>query len=196
MTDDTTATTETEVTTPTPPEAPTVEQLQEQLATLQAKNEKLLKDVNKHRTRAEEVEAARRAAEERSLSEKSLEEQLAAAKQAAEEATQAATAAEEKRINAERRAALTGHVADPAAALKLLDEQHLDDDGNVLVDRLLETYPFLAPTQPGRPAAQSGAGTAPKAPSPLDRVDELLKSPRQTDKARAAALLAESMNRR
>jgi len=50
------------------------------------------------------------------------------------------------RTAAERRATLTGKVADPTAALRLLDEEeHLDADGNVNVKALLETYPFLAP---------------------------------------------------
>lgn len=65
--------------------------------------------------------------------------------------------AEARAVAAERRAALTGKVADPAAALKLIDaEQHLTEDGNVNVDALLESYPFLKPTQTG-PAPIGGA---------------------------------------
>lgn len=71
-------------------------------------------------------------------------------------------AAEQKALAAERRASLVGKVADPAAALRLLDDdEHLADDGSVNVDALLKTYPFLAPTTPpaGAPAASTGAPT-------------------------------------
>lgn len=70
--------------------------------------------------------------------------------------------AEAKATAAERRASLTGKVADPAAALKLLDEEkHLTADGTVNVDALLKSYPFLAPTQAtGAPAGSTGAPTA------------------------------------
>lgn len=67
--------------------------------------------------------------------------------------------AEAKATAAERRASLTGKVADPAAALRLLDDDHLNADGNVNVDALLKAYPFLAPTQEraSAPAASTGA---------------------------------------
>ena len=49
------------------------------------------------------------------------------------------------RVMAERKAALAGKVADPEAALKLLGDDHLDEDGNVSVEALLKSYPFLKP---------------------------------------------------
>lgn len=74
-----------------------------------------------------------------------------------------ATEAEARAIAAERRASLAGKVADPVAALKLVDdEQHLDDDGNVNVEALLKTYPFLAPTPQGPTPTSGAGGTTPK----------------------------------
>ena len=79
---------------------------------------------------------------------------------------------EQKATAAERRAALTGKVADPVAALKLLDpEAHLDGDGNVNTDALLKSYPFLAPQQDGKRVDLPGARTAPNGNSDLTPED-------------------------
>lgn len=40
---------------------------------------------------------------------------------------------------------LTGKVVNEEAAYKLLDDTHLDEDGNVNLDAFLESYPFLKP---------------------------------------------------
>lgn len=66
----------------------------------------------------------------------------------------------------ERSQALTGKVADPAAAQKLLDpEKHLNKDGTVNTEALLSDFPFLAPS--AQPAATSpdGAGGAQNMPA-------------------------------
>lgn len=66
------------------------------------------------------------------------------------------------RTSAERRAALVGKVADPAAALKLLEPAHIGEDGAVNVEALLKSYPFLA-AQSGKSAVgaanPAGGGT-------------------------------------
>lgn len=79
------------------------------------------------------------------------------------EADRKVAEAEARAVAAERRASLAGKVADPVAALKLLDEEaHLDDEGNVLVEALLKTYPFLAPQQAGPTPTSGAGGTTPK----------------------------------
>jgi len=76
------------------------------------------------------------------------------------------------RTAAERRATLTGKVADPTAALRLLDEEeHLDADGNVNVKALLETYPFLAPA--GGSVDLPGARTHKKPKLTMDDVKKM-----------------------
>lgn len=105
--------------------------------------------------------AARLAKQEKALKAQYAEEAKTAAERAkldevervkAEKADleKKAADAEARAIAAERRAALTGKVADASAALKLLDpEKHLDSDGNVNTEALLTDYPFLKPTTPG-----------------------------------------------
>ena len=70
--------------------------------------------------------------------------------------------AEAKAVMAERRASLTGKVADPTAALRLLDDDHLTDDGAVNVDALLKAYPFLAPTPTGPTPTRGAGGSTPR----------------------------------
>lgn len=69
-------------------------------------------------------------------------QRLKAEKEDAEKKVQEAEARAQR---AERKAALAGKVADPEAALKLLSDDHLDEDGNVSVEALLKSYPFLKP---------------------------------------------------
>lgn len=116
-----------------------------------------LRDENaKYRTRAKEAaeaaEAAKTAAERAKLDdlERERAEKADLQKQLEQERAE--------RVNAQRQAALTGKVADPAAALKLLDpDAHLTEDGSVNVEALLESFPFMAPKQAG-PTPTSGAG--------------------------------------
>lgn len=147
-------------TNPAPQDGQTPDPIAE-LEALRAKYERAQKDLTKFRTRAEEVEAAQKAAEEERMKAAPLEERLKAFEVEKQEWTKRAEEAERARVTAERKAALTGKVADANAALKLLDEAHLDTDGNVNVDALLHAYPFLAPTQPGR--APVPAANAPRA---------------------------------
>lgn len=53
----------------------------------------------------------------------------------------------------ERLQQLQGKVADPAMALKLLEQEHLGEDGMVDVSKLLKQYPILAPASPQPEAA-------------------------------------------
>lgn len=152
---------------------PTVEELTAQLETLTGKYERAQKDLGKFRTRADELEAARKTAEEKALSEKGLQEQLDATRKQLTEKEQAAADAAARATAAERRAALAGKVADPTAALKLLDEtKHLDSDGQVKVDDLLKDYPFLALRDANRvdlPGSRSApAGSGPLKPSDFE----------------------------
>lgn len=115
-------------------------------------------------------QAARKAIEDERKKAEMTEAEKAKAEQA--ETAKKLAEAEARAVAAERRATLAGKVADPVAALKLLDEeQHLDADGNVKVEALLKTYPFLAPTPTG-PTPTSGAGG--KTPTGLNA--EKLKS--------------------
>lgn len=109
--------------------------------------EKLRKENATYRTKAKKAEEAAEAAKKAAEREKLDEVERLKAEKA--DADKRLAEIEARAVAAERRAALTGKVADPAAALRLLDEAHLDDDGNVLVDKLLEAYPFLAPKEPG-----------------------------------------------
>lgn len=109
--------------------------------------EKLRKENASYRQRAKEAqeaaEAAKKAAEREKLDEvERLKAEKADLEKAAAEAKALATAAE-------RRASLTGKVADPSAALKLLDEsEHLNEDGTVNTEALLKSFPFLKPAAP------------------------------------------------
>jgi hypothetical protein len=128
-------------TTPTPD--PVAE-----LEALRAKYERAQADIRKFRTRADEVENER-------LQKASLEEQVTAFKQRAEDAERKAQEAEAARLTAARIASLTGRVADPKAALKLLEDAHLTPEGDVKVDALLSAYPFLAPPTQRTPVASA-----------------------------------------
>lgn len=119
--------------------------------------EKLRRENASYRTKAKEAqeaaEAVRVTAEREKMGEVDrLKAELADRDKAIQEARAAQTAAE-------RRAALTGKVADAGAALKLLDaEAHLAEDGSVNVDAFLKDYPFLTPEPPARPSTVSGSG--------------------------------------
>lgn len=138
------------------PEAATEQGQEQQQETFDAAYVKKLRDENaswrqKAKAAQEAAEAAKTAAERAKLDEL---ERVKAEKADVEKRAQEAEA---RAVAAERRAALAGKVADPAAALKLIDpDQHLAEDGSVNVDALLETYPFLKPA-PSGPASIGGA---------------------------------------
>lgn len=127
-----------------------------ELEALKAKYERAQADLTKFRTRADEVEAAKREIEEKALQEKELAEQLKHWQTKAQELEQQTQAEREARTRAERIAALTGKVADPKAAIKLLEDKHLSDDGGVNVDALLADYGFLAPSKQTTDATRGG----------------------------------------
>lgn len=156
MTDPETHTPSNPPTTPDAPETPTTgsadaatpktyteSEVNAMMTARLAKQEKAL--------RAQAAEDAKKAAERAQLDEveRVKAEKIDLEKKAAE--------AEARAVAAERRAALTGQVADAAAALKLLDEaKHLNEDGTVNATALLADYPFLKPPAPGT-AAIGGA---------------------------------------
>ena len=182
--------------TTTAPEAVT-EPTTEQVETFDREYvEKLRKENASYRQKAkkaeEAAEAARLSAEREKLDEV---ERLKAEKADAEKR---AAEIEARAVAAERKAALTkAKVVDEDAALKLLDpERHLTDDGSVNADALFADYPFLRATPTGPTPATSGSGTNPKPPNPNAAVNQLLTSGRQEDKARAAALLAQTMTQK
>lgn len=124
--------------------------------------EKLRRENAAYRTKAKQAEdaaeAARLAAEREKLDEV---ERLKAEKADAEKR---ASEIEARAVAAERRAALTGKVADASAALKLLDaDKHLTAEGDVNVTALLEDYPFLAPAadKAARTPSTGAGGTVP-----------------------------------
>ena len=132
---------------------------------LQAKYEAAQKDIQKFRVREEQVKTAEAAAERERLEKAPLEEKLRGYEKELEKANARATAAEQARTSAERRSALAGRVIDTDAALKLLGDEFVQDDGTVNADAFLEKYPFLKVTAdaPARastpPANPRGAGT-------------------------------------
>jgi hypothetical protein len=138
--------------------------------TEKAKNARLKADVDKHRTRADTVEQER-------LQKASLEEQVEAFKARAEEAERKATEAEAARVQAARVASLTGKVADPKAALKLLEDSHLTDDGDVNIDAFLNAYPFLAPAPATKPGVNAANPTRTSGDGPLTDQDFRGKDP-------------------
>lgn len=170
-----------------------VKELTEALEISEGKRKTLLDDVNKHRTRADELEAANAAreaalakqaeAEEKTVTTqeqlKTIQEQLATL-QAEREETAAQLAAEAERATlAERRAALTGKVADVDLALAVFNpEKHVLEDGGLNVDALLEAHPVLAPVEQRAPvlsSARGGVGGVPK-PTPEEAAIQAAKA--------------------
>ena len=147
-----------ETTTEAAPEAPALDPAAE-LEALRAKYERAQKDLQKFRTRADEVEASKKALEDETLKQKTLEEQIAVLNARAEAAEAKALEAEQARVTAQRTASLTGKVADPKAALKLLEDAHLTSEGDVDVGALLSAYPFLAPAATAKPGVASANAT-------------------------------------
>ena len=131
--------------------------------------EKLRRENASYRTRAKELEDKIATEERQRLERAPLEERLKALELEREGLTKRAEAAEEARVTAERLASLTGKVASPKAALKLLEDTHVTDDG-VNVDALLKDYPFLAP-QPERPSAPAATGAPEGSNRPLKAED-------------------------
>lgn len=183
----------TENTTPAAADATQVDPTQA-LAALQAKYERAQADLNKFRTRADEVTAAQKAAEEKALAEADATKRAELLQAKVAELEKASAEATAKAALAERKAALTGKVNDLDLALAVADK-YAGEDGTVDVDALLAAHTSLKPTPAGPTPAASGSGTNPKAPSLTAGVNDLLKSNRQEDKARAAALLAQQMTK-
>lgn len=140
----------------------------------QPQEEKTLTQAEVNAIVAREKKKAEKAAREAFEAERKKADmsEIERAKAEAEEVRQQLEQERAARTAAERRAALTGKVADPQAALRLLDEdQHLDGDGNVNVKALLETYPFLAPQ--GGSVDLPGARTHKKAKLTMDDVKKM-----------------------
>jgi hypothetical protein len=135
----------------TPLDTPTVDYAA-LLEAEKAKNARLKADLDKHRTRADAVEAER-------LKNATIEEQLAALKQQADDALKRAEAAEAARKHAQLLAAFAGKAVDPEAAVRLLDDNDFDDDGNVKVDAFFKRRPYLA-TAPTGVTPTRGAGSS------------------------------------
>ncbi len=137
--------------------------------------EKLRKENATYRRKAQEaheaVEAAKTAAERAKLDE------LERVKAEKADVEKRIAELELRSLTAERRAAITGKVADATAALKLLDEtRHLDQDGAVKVDALLTDYPFLAPK------ALAGSIPAPDATKTINAADLQRMTPEEINK--------------
>ena len=133
-----------------------------------AQLEKARKDAARYRqelrSAQEELErftSERQEAERKRLEEAPLQERLEVLEREREGFAKRAEAAEAARVAAQRVAELTGKVADPKAALRLLEDDHVTEDGGVDVEALLAAYPFLAPRE--RPSAVT-AGSAPAGP--------------------------------
>lgn len=165
--------------------------LKAELEKLTAKYERAQADLVKFRTRAEEVEAAKKAAAEKALAEKSLEEQLAAFKAKAQELEKLASEKEREAVLARREAKLAGKVVDPAAALRLLDEEkHIAKDGSVDVEALLRDYPFLA-IEEKQAVNLPGAGT--RKGGAADLQTQAMAALKGGNRAAAAAMMAAGM---
>lgn len=138
--------------------------------------EKLRKENATYRRKAQEaheaVEAAKTAAERAKLDE------LERVKAEKADVEKRIAELELRSLTAERRAAITGKVADATAALKLLDEtRHLDQDGAVKVDALLTDYPFLAPK-----ALAGSSIPAPDATKTINAADLQRMTPEEINK--------------
>ena len=171
MPEETVTTPPAEVTTPpaaettvTTPPVTTEVDYKAEAEKLQAKYSAAQADLAKFRTRDEQVKTAEAAAETERLRNAPLEDRLKALE--AERATEKAELVTERaaRTAAERKAALTGKVIDPDAALRLLDDEFITD-GTVDTDAFLKKFPFLAPAavptdKPRTPPANPGGKSA------------------------------------
>jgi len=157
-----------------PEEAQPTPDGREQPEAPQPREEKTLTQAEVNAIVAREKKKAEKAAREAFEQERKKADmtEIERAKAEAEEVKQQLEQERAARTNAERRAALTGKVADPTAALRLLDEEeHLDSDGNVNVNALLDTYPFLAPN--GGSVDLPGARTHRKPKLTMDDVKKM-----------------------
>jgi hypothetical protein len=75
-----------------------------------------------------------------------------------EEQKTALQAANERATTAERKSALVGKVADVNAALKLLEPEHILEDGSVNTELFLGKYPFLASSNNQPDLVEGGNG--------------------------------------
>lgn len=105
------------------------------------------------------AEAAKRRTENKTLAQeaevkKTLEQRLAELEKAHQEA-------QAKALQAERKAALVGKVVDPEAALALLTDQYIGEDGEIKLEEFLKRYPFLKPQAPRELGGPSNPATGP-----------------------------------
>lgn len=116
------------------------------------------------------AEAAKRRTENKTLSQeaeakKTLEQRLAELEKAHQEA-------QAKALQAERKASLVGKVVDPEAALMLLTDQFIGEDGSIKLDEFLQRFDFLKP-----PARTVGGPSNPGlSAQPLASLEAILKS--------------------
>lgn len=129
---------------------------------------KLRDESAKYRTRAKELEA--QFEEQKKAAERAKMDEVEAAKAEAADLKAQLEAAQDAARKANWRATLSGKVADANAAIKLLEDKHLTEDGDVNVDALLGDYAFLAPATPGRTPV-TPANTASKKDGPLTPAD-------------------------
>lgn len=118
------------------------------------------------------AEAAKRRTENKTLAQeaeakKTLEQRLAELEKAHQEA-------QAKALQAERKAALVGKVVDPEAALALLTDQYIGEDGSIKLDEFLQRYPFLKTQQPPRDVG--GPSNPGSSVQPLANLEAALKS--------------------
>lgn len=139
----------------------------------QQPTEKMLSQSEVNAIIAREKKKAEKAAREALEAERKQAEMTEAdkAKAEREELTKQLEAERAARTTAERRASLTGKVADVTAALKLLDDSHLNEDGSINDTALLKSYPFLAPAKPSVGGSTRPANDDGKAPLSLSDFD-------------------------
>jgi len=108
----------------------------------------------------EKAKAARSAKEELEAERKKADlSEIERLKVEREEYEKRAKELEQRATVAERKAALTGKVRNVDAALKLLDDSHIGEDGSIDVDAFLSSYDFLKPA--AGPASPSLGGPNP-----------------------------------
>lgn len=136
--------------------------------------EKLRKEAASYRTRAKKYEE--QLAEQQRAAERAKMDEVEAARAEADDLRAQLASAQEAAQRANWKASLSGKVANPDAAIKLLEDKHLSEDGQVNVDALLADYNFLAPQTTGRtpvtPANSTASKDGPLPPSAFKGKDQ------------------------
>lgn len=123
--------------------------------------EKLRKEAATYRERAKAAQDAADA--QKKAAERSKLDEVERLKAEITDRDAALAQAKQEALAARRLATLTGKVADPNAALKLLEDAHVQEDGSINLDAFLQAYPFLSPkTGPAsiNPTNAASAGKA------------------------------------